>query len=174
MFQYSGYQRTKQCFIKTRKPESIQCFSTQDTNGKNSVSSRQGNLNQFNVSVLRIATDKTVFHQDKETWINSMFQYSGYQQTKQCFIKTRKHESIQCFSTQDTNGKGSVSLRQWNLKQFNVSVLDIPMETFENTVFHNSKEICTAIQCLPCRNVTGYSILGFQMCFQLRNHLETQ
>ena len=31
--------KKKQCFIKTRKPESIYCFSTQDTNGK-----QQGNV----------------------------------------------------------------------------------------------------------------------------------
>ena len=48
--------------FKTKKLESIQCFSTQDTNGLNSVSLRQGNLKQFNVSVLRIPMDKTVFH----------------------------------------------------------------------------------------------------------------
>ena len=48
--------------FKTRKLEAIQCFSTQDTNGQNSVSLRQGNLKQFNVSVLRIPMDKTVFH----------------------------------------------------------------------------------------------------------------
>ena len=73
--------------FKTRKPESIQCFSTQDTtgqnsvslrqrnlnqfnvsvlmqdiNGQNSVSLRQGNLKQFNVSVLRILTENTVYH----------------------------------------------------------------------------------------------------------------
>ena len=29
---------------------------------ENSVSLKQGNLNQFNVSVLRIPMDKTVFH----------------------------------------------------------------------------------------------------------------
>ena len=46
----------------------------------------------------------------------------------QCFIKTKKLESIQCFSTQDTNGQNSVSLKQGNLKQFNVSVLRIPMD----------------------------------------------
>ena len=62
MFQYSGYQWTKQCFIKTRKPQAIQRFSTQDTNGKYCVSLRQGNLKQFNVSVLRILTENTVYH----------------------------------------------------------------------------------------------------------------
>ena len=41
-----------------------------------------------------------------------------------------KPQAIQRFSTQDTNGKYCVSLRQGNLKQFNVSVLEIPMETF--------------------------------------------
>ena len=69
----------------------------------------------------------------RQTRINSMFQYSGYQWTKQCFIKTRKLEAIQCSSPQDTNGLNSVSLRQGNLKQFNVSVLRIPMD---KTVFH--------------------------------------
>ena len=33
-----------------------------ETSYKNSVSLRQENLNQFNVSVLRIPLDKTVFH----------------------------------------------------------------------------------------------------------------
>ena len=55
------------CFIKTRKPEASQCFRTQDTNGQNSVSLRQGNWKQFNVSVLRISMDKTVFHR-KGNW----------------------------------------------------------------------------------------------------------
>ena len=81
-----------------------------ETSYKNSVSLRQENLNQFNVSV-----------------------YSGYHWTKQCFIKTKKPKSIQCFSTQDINGQNSVSLRQGNLKQFNVSVFRILME---NTVYH--------------------------------------
>ena len=80
-----------------------------ETSYKNSVSLRQRNLNQFNVSVLRIPM------------------------AKQCFIKTRKLEAIQCFCTQDTNGLNSVSLRQGNLKQFNVSVPRIPMD---KTVFH--------------------------------------
>ena len=70
MFQYSGYQWTKQCFIKTKKPQAIQRFSTQDTNGKYCVSLRQGNLKQlrqgnlkqFNISVLRILTENTVYH----------------------------------------------------------------------------------------------------------------
>ena len=87
MFQYSGYHWKKQCFIKTKKPKSIQCFSiqdingqnsvslrharkpqaiqrfsTQDTNGKYCVSLRQGNLKQFNISVLRILMENTVYH----------------------------------------------------------------------------------------------------------------
>ena len=81
-----------------------------ETSYKNSVSLRQENLNQFNVSVLRIPLDKTVFH-----------------------YKTKKPKSIQCFSTQDINGQNSVSLRQGNLKQFNISVLRI---LTENTVYH--------------------------------------
>ena len=47
---------------------------------------------------------------------------------KNSVFKTKKLESIQCFSTQDTNGQNSVSLKQGNLKQFNVSVLRIPMD----------------------------------------------
>ena len=58
----------------------------------------------------------------------------------------------------ETSYKNSVSLRQRSLKQFNVSVLEIPTD-IPNTVFHNSKEMCTAIQCFPCRNFTGYSVL---------------
>ena len=80
-----------------------QCFSTQDTNGENSVALRQGRLKQFNVSVLRILME--IF----------------------CFIKTRKPEAIQRFSAQDTNG--NTVFQKGNLKQFNVSVLRILMET---------------------------------------------
>ena len=48
------------------KPTKLTCVSVlrmpMETSYKNSVSLRQENLNQFNVSVLRIPLDKTVFH----------------------------------------------------------------------------------------------------------------
>ena len=117
------------------KPSKLTCVSVlrmpMETSYKNSVSLRQENLNQFNVSVLRIPLDKQCFIKTKKPSIQCFNTQDINGQNR--FIKTKKPKSIQCFSTQDINGQNSVSLRQGNLKQFNVSVLRI---LTENTVYH--------------------------------------